>query len=67
MDLNTESVLATGWRTSWPTKVVVHGFTSNIESRIIQDIKNGKRNTHSYTVLTSVRPSMTAGVRLSML
>lgn len=48
--LNPESILATGWRTSWPTKVVIHGFTSNIESRIIQDIKNGKCSTRYYGV-----------------
>ncbi|XP_034242318.1 uncharacterized protein LOC117645886 [Thrips palmi] len=40
--LSPESLLEAGFDTSLPTKVVIHGFTNNIESPVIQDIKNGE-------------------------
>jgi len=50
VSLNLEDFLAAGWDPALPTKIVIHGFTNNIKSPIIQDIKNAYMTHSDYDV-----------------
>ncbi|XP_034230284.1 phospholipase A1-like [Thrips palmi] len=50
-DLNVTSLLAAGFNTRLPTKVITHGFTNTIESPIIQEIKNAYLGSGAFNVI----------------